>query len=144
MIEKLDQRLSKIPGLVDVHVQQELDAPTLSYAIDRTRAEQLGYNVSSIVNNMNTSLSSSEQVSPEFLDRSEEWNSLLSCRANTGIPHRQSECAQQHANQQRVSTQAPVPNTLGNVASVKREAMQSVLQPVEYTAGLRRLRQCAG
>src|SRR5258708_5458808 len=38
----LRQQLANIPGLVDVHVQQELDAPELSYTIDRTRAQQLG------------------------------------------------------------------------------------------------------
>ena len=32
------------PGIVDAHVQQELDAPELYYTIDRTRAQQLGLN----------------------------------------------------------------------------------------------------
>ena len=58
--------MSKIPGLTDVHVQQELDAPEFYYDIDRTRAQQVGYNVTGIVNNMNISLSSSQQVSPNF------------------------------------------------------------------------------
>jgi multidrug efflux pump subunit AcrB len=63
---QLRQRLANIPGLVDVHVQQELNAPELSYTIDRARAQQLGLNINSIINNMNISLSSSEQVSPNF------------------------------------------------------------------------------
>jgi Cu/Ag efflux pump CusA len=34
----LQRRIGDIPGVVDAHVQQELDAPEMSYTIDRTRA----------------------------------------------------------------------------------------------------------
>jgi multidrug efflux pump subunit AcrB len=36
--KELQQRLAAIPGIVDAHVQQELDAPELFYTIDRARA----------------------------------------------------------------------------------------------------------
>jgi multidrug efflux pump subunit AcrB len=135
LIQALDQGMSKIPGLTDVHVQQELDAPTLSYDIDRTRAEQLGYNVSSIVTNMNISLSSSEQVSPNFwtdprnrtpyylaVQTPEYRINSLNALNNTPISSNS-------------APQAPVPNVLGNVASMTRQPMQSVfnqsnIQPV--------------
>src|SRR5262249_12252697 len=64
--DTMRQRLANIPGLVDVHVQQELDAPELSYTIDRARAQQLGLTLQGIANDVNISLSSSEQVSPNF------------------------------------------------------------------------------
>ncbi len=127
--------MSKIPGLADIHVQQELDAPALFYDIDRTRAEQLGYNVRSIVNNMNISLSSSEQVSPNF------WTD-----PKNGFPYFFAVQTPEYRvdslnslNNTPISSvsspQTPVPNTLGNVAAVKREAVQSVynqsnIQPV--------------
>jgi multidrug efflux pump subunit AcrB len=38
----------------------------MSYTVDRTRAEQLGLNIQEVANNLNISLSSSEQVSPNF------------------------------------------------------------------------------
>jgi multidrug efflux pump subunit AcrB len=55
----LRKRLAAIPGIVDAHVQQELDAPELEYTIDRTRAEELGLNISALADDVNISLSSS-------------------------------------------------------------------------------------
>ena len=63
---ELRQRMAGIPGFVDAHVQQELDAPELYYTVDRTRAQQLGLNMHDVANDLNISLSSSEQVSPNF------------------------------------------------------------------------------
>ncbi|MBV8662446.1 MAG: efflux RND transporter permease subunit, partial [Hyphomicrobiales bacterium] len=63
---ELQKKMADIPGLVDVHVQQELDAPEMLYTVDRTRAQQLGLNMQEVANNLNISLSSSEQVSPNF------------------------------------------------------------------------------
>jgi multidrug efflux pump subunit AcrB len=60
------QRLAGIPGIVDAHLQQEVDAPAFYAQIDRTRAAQLGLNASTVATNINVSLSSSEQVSPNF------------------------------------------------------------------------------
>jgi multidrug efflux pump subunit AcrB len=122
----LKQRMSKIPGLVDVHLQQELDAPGLYYAIDRTRAEQLGLNVSSIVTNMNISLGSSEQVSPNFwTDPRNGTPYYLAVQT----PEYRIDSINALSNTPISSTstlQTPVPNVLGNVASLQRREMQSV------------------
>jgi multidrug efflux pump subunit AcrB len=126
VIQALNRRLSQVPGLVDVHIQQELDAPSLYYDIDRTRAQQLGYNVNSIVNNLNTSLSSSEQVAPNF------WTD-----PRNGIPYYLAVQTPEYLvdslnalNNTPISSvatsQTPVPNTLRNVADIKRQPMQSV------------------
>jgi multidrug efflux pump subunit AcrB len=124
--KELQQRMAKVPGLVDVHIQQELDAPQLYYAIDRTRAEQLGLNVTSIANNLNISLASSEQVSPNF------WTD-----PKNGIPYYFAVQTPEYKiaslndlnNTPIVSeatVRAPVPNVLGNVASMQRRKVQSV------------------
>jgi multidrug efflux pump subunit AcrB len=63
---ELRRRLAAIPGIVDAHLQQEVDAPAFYAQIDRTRAAQLGLNASTVATNINVSLSSSEQVSPNF------------------------------------------------------------------------------
>ena len=55
-----------IPGLMDVHLQQELDRPDFLAKIDRARATQFGLTASGIANDINISLSSSEQVTPNF------------------------------------------------------------------------------
>ena len=62
----LCRRIAKIPGVVDAHLQQEVWAPDIYVQIDRARALQLGVTPSEIGNNIGTSLSSSEQVSPNF------------------------------------------------------------------------------
>ena len=62
----LRRRLAAIPGLVDVHLQQELDGPDFLANIDRARATQFGLTASGIANDINISLSSSEQVTPNF------------------------------------------------------------------------------
>jgi multidrug efflux pump subunit AcrB len=64
--KELNQRIAAIPGVADAHLQQEVDAPAFYAAIDRTRAVQLGLNASTIATNLNVSLSSSEQVTPNF------------------------------------------------------------------------------
>jgi multidrug efflux pump subunit AcrB len=64
--KELRRRIAAVPGVVDAHLQQEVDAPSFYADIDRTRAAQLGLNASTIANNINVSLSSSEQVTPNF------------------------------------------------------------------------------
>ncbi len=118
LAETLQQRMAKVAGLVDVHIQQELDAPELYYEIDRIRAQQLGLTVNSIANNLNISLSSSEQVSPNFrtdptsgipyyfaVQTPEYRIASLNALNNTPIVS-------------QASTQTPVPNVLGNVATM--------------------------
>src|SRR5271165_5750323 len=62
----LRRRMAAVPGLVDVHLQQELDGPDFLANIDRARATQFGLTASGIANDINISLSSSEQVTPNF------------------------------------------------------------------------------
>ena len=132
----LQQKLANIPGLVDVHVQQELNAPEMFYTIDRTRAQELGLNMQEVANNLNISLSSSEQVSPNF------WTD-----PKTGVPYfmavQTPEYRLTNKNQLENTVLAssndangtPIPSRLGNIATAKRIAVQSVfnqsnIQPV--------------
>ena len=132
----LQQKLANVPGLVDVHVQQELNAPEMMYTIDRTRAQELGLNMQEVANNLNISLSSSEQVSPNF------WTD-----PQTGIPYFMAVQTPEYrlTNKNQLdntllasSTDAngtPIPSRLGNIATAQRVAVQSVfnqsnIQPV--------------
>ncbi|MDF2809783.1 MAG: ragC [Microvirga sp.] len=133
---ELRDRIAAIPGIADAHIQQEADAPALYADIDRTRAAQLGLNANSIANNLNVSLSSSEQVSPNF------WTDPTS-----GIPYyiavqtpERELSSLGDLKSTPVSTSVspngdPVPGVLSNVATVKRESLpananQSNIQPV--------------
>jgi multidrug efflux pump subunit AcrB len=64
--KELRRRIGAIRGVADAHLQQEVDAPAFLADIDRTRAAQLGLNADTIATNVNVSLSSSEQVTPNF------------------------------------------------------------------------------
>ena len=131
----LQQRLAAIPGVVDAHLQQELDAPELYYTIDRTRAQELGLNVNQIASNLNITLSSSEQVSPNF------WTDPKS-----GIPYFFAVQTPEYKVASKndldntpiagnLAGTAVVPDVFGNVASAQRESVESVynqsnIQPV--------------
>jgi multidrug efflux pump subunit AcrB len=64
--QELRRRIAEIPGIVDAHLQQEIDGPAFMAAIDRARALQFGLSAQSIANDINISLSSSAQVTPNF------------------------------------------------------------------------------
>ncbi|KRR04485.1 efflux RND transporter permease subunit [Bradyrhizobium valentinum] len=133
---ELRQRLAAIPGIVDAHLQQEVDGPAFFAQIDRTRAAQLGLNASTIATNINVSLSSSEQVSPNF------WTDPIS-----GIPYYLAvQTPEYKVNSLNALANTPVstslavsgqtvPGMLSNVATFKREKIatnsnQTNIQPV--------------
>src|ERR1700719_3736162 len=122
--KELRQRLAAIPGIVDAHLQQEVDAPAFYAQIDRTRAAQLGLNASTVATNINVSLSSSVQVSPNF------WTDLSS-----GIPYYLAvQTPERQVNSLNALRNTPgstslaqsgqvVPAMLSNVATFKRDTV---------------------
>src|SRR6202008_4927799 len=133
---ELQQRIAAIPGIADAHLQQELDAPSFMVNIDRARALQLGLNAQAIANDVNTSLSSSEQVAPNF------WTDPAS-----GIPYYIAVQTPEHQvsslnelGNTPVSTALaangpPVPGLLSNVATLQPDSVptnlnQTNIQPV--------------
>ena len=58
--------LRKIPGLVDLRIQQPDDYPALKIDVDRTKAQQGGYNFKDIGSSLVDILSGSSQLSPLF------------------------------------------------------------------------------
>ncbi|MFC5474511.1 efflux RND transporter permease subunit [Paraherbaspirillum soli] len=63
---KLMQQIRRIPGTVDVHIQQRLDEPTLTLRMDRTRLQQLNLSAQNVAQNLLVSLSGSSQTAPAF------------------------------------------------------------------------------
>lgn len=135
---ELRQKIAAIPGIADAHLQQEVDAPAFYADIDRTRAAQLGLNASTIATNVNVSLSSSAQVTPNFWtdpksgipyyfavqtpeSKIGSLNDLANTPVSTGLTSFQ--------------TDTPIPGLLSNVATFKRtsiptNANQANIQPV--------------
>ena len=64
--QQISNRLRRIPGTADVHVQQMLDLPTLHLNIERDRVTQVGMNARDVAQSVLVSLSGSFQTAPNF------------------------------------------------------------------------------
>jgi multidrug efflux pump subunit AcrB len=62
----LRERVASVPGTVDVHLHQVVNAPDLHLDIDRVRAAQFGLTQQDVANSIYISLSSSAAVQPNF------------------------------------------------------------------------------
>jgi multidrug efflux pump subunit AcrB len=63
---QLADRITRVPGAVDVRVQQPDNEPALNFAIDRTKAAELGLSESNVADAVLLSLSGSGQVQPTY------------------------------------------------------------------------------
>jgi multidrug efflux pump subunit AcrB len=63
---RLRERVATVPGAVDVHMHQVVNAPDLHLDIDRVRAAQFGLTQQDVANSLYISLSSSAAVQPNF------------------------------------------------------------------------------
>jgi multidrug efflux pump subunit AcrB len=62
----LVEKIRRVPGAVDVRIQQPADQPALHFAVDRTRAAQIGLTERDVANSVLLSLSGSSQVQPNY------------------------------------------------------------------------------
>ena len=160
---ELRRRVAAIPGIADAHLQQELDAPAFMANIDRSRALELGLNAQAIANDLNISLSSSEQVSPNFW--TDPTNGIPYYIAVQTPEHQESslgELRNTPVSTTIASAGPPIPGLLSNaVMSQSRGYSQHTRapeqcgdvaaghyshqsEPDQYPAGVRHLCRCAG
>jgi len=64
--QRIAQRITEVPGVVDVHVHQVTAAPALTVNVDRTRAVQLGLTQRDVANSVLVSLAGSSDAAPNF------------------------------------------------------------------------------
>jgi multidrug efflux pump subunit AcrB len=62
----LVEKIRRVPGAVDLRVQQPSDQPELHFAVDRTKASQIGLTERDVANSVLLSLSDSSQVQPNY------------------------------------------------------------------------------
>ena len=133
---ELRRRVAAIPGIADAHLQQELDAPAFMANIDRSRALQFGLNAETVANDLNISLSSSEQVAPNFW--TDQGNGIPYYFAVQTPEHLESSLDQLGNTPVSTAIAAggpPIPGLLSNVATFQRESVptnlnQTNIQPV--------------
>ena len=59
-------RISKLPGVGEVYIPQDMDYPTLRAEVDRVHAAELGLNLKEIVDNVITALDSNVMIAPNY------------------------------------------------------------------------------
>jgi len=124
LITALAEKIAKIPGAVDVHVHQVVNAPALSVSVDRTRAEQIGLTQQDVANNVLISLSGTAQIAPSYWLSPQGIQYLVAAQA----PQREIDSIE-------ALKALPIGNVrgtatsevLGNVASIQRSVVQQVV-----------------
>jgi CzcA family heavy metal efflux pump len=123
--ERLANQIQRIPGAVDVHVQQSFDSPTLHMDIDRTRAQSMGLQSRDIAQNLLVSLSSSFQTTPTFwLDP----KNGASYQVAVQTPQYKIDSVQALANTPVTSSEgAATPQILGNLVNLSSAMRPAVV-----------------
>ena len=63
---KIAQQVRAIPGVSDVLIPQDIDAPAFQLSIDRKRAADLGLTEKEVVSNVITALTSNQMIAPSY------------------------------------------------------------------------------
>ena len=124
LAQELARRVAAIPGAVDVHVHQVVDAPYFQVNVDRTRAEQLGLSQSVIASNLLFSLSGSGQAAPNFWLNPDNGVQYL---VATQTPQFRIDSPAAILETPVGSTQTGSPQVLGNVAEITRITAPAVV-----------------
>jgi multidrug efflux pump subunit AcrB len=133
---ELRGRLAGIPGIADAHLQQELDAPAFMVNIDRSRALQLGLNAQAIANDVNISLSSSEQVATNFwTDPKVGIPYYIAVQTPERLVSSLNDLGNTPVSTAVTANGPPIPGLLSNVATLQRDSVptnlnQTNIQPV--------------
>src|SRR5467141_869616 len=130
---RLLEQVKYVSGIADARIQQQFDEPYLHLWMDRTKAQQVGFNASSIAQNVLISLGGSFQTSPTF------WvdpRNRVSYQIATQTPQYRVDTLQDLANMPITgpSPSAP-PSLLASFASTQRGTGMAVvshynIQPV--------------
>ena len=110
-------RIKRIPGVVDLHVQESFNLPRLQVDIDRTRTAQVGFTPLDVANNLLVSLSGSFQTSPTF------WmdpKTGVSYSITAQTPQYRVDTLQDLKNIPVTNSRGAPPQVLSNLASISR------------------------
>ncbi len=113
--QEISNRLRRIPGTADVHVQQMLDLPTLHLNIERDRVTQVGMNARDVAQSVLVSLSGSFQTAPNF------WlntNNGVSYQVAVQSPQYRMTSLQDLMNTPVTDPNAPSPQVLSNLVQL--------------------------
>ena len=115
LAQQITNRIQRIPGAVDVHVQQLFSYPTFFLDVDRSRALNVGLTQQDVANSLLLTLSSSFQINPSFWVNPQngyEYNVAVQ------VPQYKIDSMQAMDNIPISSTATKSPELLGNLAQV--------------------------
>src|SRR4026209_369423 len=115
----------QVPGLTDLRIQQNFDAPKLEVSVDRTKAAGAGFTPRDVANSVLLTLSGSGQTNPATLLN---WENGVSYSLVTQAPQYSVQSLQDLQNiPLGGATPAARPQILGDVASIERGSSMAVV-----------------
>jgi CzcA family heavy metal efflux pump len=114
---KLMSRLQRIPGAVDLRVQQAGDFPELDVTVNRSNASQLGLTQKDVATNLLISLSGTAQAAPAYWVDPE---TLVQYAVETQTPPYRLKSIQDLANMPITASSGGHPQLLANLAGITR------------------------
>jgi multidrug efflux pump subunit AcrB len=120
----IEHEVSRIPGAVDVHLHQVVDAPELRVNVDRTRAEQIGLTQRDVAGSVLISLSSSSQSAPNYWINPKNG---VNYPVAVQTPQHRIDSIDTLQSTPIVTGQLSTPQLLGNLATVERKTTPAVI-----------------
>ncbi len=131
--EQLMNRLKFIPGTVDLRIQQPFNYPKVQVAVDRTKANQVGFTQRDVAQNLLIALSGSFQTAPAFwLDTRTGVNYSII----TQTPQYRISKPQDLENIPVTNSSNVTPQILGGLASFTRGAEMGVVSHYDIQQGI--------
>lgn len=122
--QRLASQFEKIPGAADVRVHQVMNVPEFLFAVDRTKAQEIGLTQRDVAQNMLVSLTSSAQTQPNYwLNPQNGVNYLVAVQT----PQYRLSSMADLENIPVIAPGVRTPQTLGNLASVRRTTNMGVV-----------------
>jgi multidrug efflux pump subunit AcrB len=117
-------QLRRIPGAVDVHVQQMFDLPALRVKADRTKVQEVGFTERDVASSMLVALSGSFQTTPSFYLNPANG---VSYQVASQVPQYRLDTLQTLAGIPVTGPSGAAPQLLGNLATISRGTEQGVV-----------------
>jgi multidrug efflux pump subunit AcrB len=120
---RMVERIRRIPGAADVHVQQALNEPILFVDVDRTKAQEMGFTQTDVANNTLVGLTTSFQTAPSFWVSPEGVNYTVV----TQTPQYRMDTLSALRGIPIVNSRLPQPEILANLVSLRRGQAPAVV-----------------
>ena len=116
--------LRRVPGIVDVRIQQAFDYPAFNIAVDRGRAAEIGLTERDVANSVLNILSGSNQVTPMFFLN---WANGVNYNMTAATPQYAMQSLQDIRSIPINGVGGKGEQTLGNMASISRTSEMQVI-----------------